>query len=173
MKRICNLVMCMLVSLCLFTACSSDDESGDGQSSITVDGTSCSIDDATICYSDEIEDSQGEFVIPAHASCVTYLFYDDSLYDFSFSIDEISSDRELKIGENVIDKIDMHSFRPFTSIELSTRYSDEAGSVIVRDVAHGYAVLEFKDFSFVKDNSGRETTYHINGRIKYYDINVD
>ena len=172
MKRICSLMMCMLMSLCLFTACSSDDEPGD-QGTIMVEGESSEIEDATISYHGDAEDSEGEFVIPAHASCVAYLFYDDSLYDFSFSIDGISTDKELVKGENVIDDIEVHSFRPFTTIELSTRYSDEDGSVIVREVAHGYAVLEFRNFSFVKDNNGREHTYHINGMIKYYDINVD
>ena len=172
MKRICSLMMSMLMILCLFTACSSDDEPGNNEG-ISIDGASVVIDEADITYNKVLEDSQGDFVIPEHASCTAYLYFDDFLYRFNFSIYGVSTEREMVKGKNVIDDLSVLAFHPISSIELATRYGEEAGSVIVKEVAHGYVVLEFKNFSFEKDNNGRKHTYHINGCIKYNDINVD
>lgn len=177
MKKLLGTVACLLFSVSLFSSCSgSDDEPGDGGGgSLIVNGESCRIHSATCSFHGTIVDNLGEFEIPPHGGFNIQLEYDGSLYYFEFSVDGLSSQDRIQIGQNLVDDglVEVHGFHRLTSAELSTRYSGEDGRLAIKKKGDSYVVVDFSNFSFVKDTGKSETTYTMKGEVKFSDINAD
>ena len=170
MKRLLGTALYVLMAVGMMTACS---DGLDNESSMKVNGVSYGIDDAGIAYTSRIVDSQGEFEIPAHAGCDIYFNTGDDMYVFDFSIYGIKHESDLTKGKDVTEDIVVHDYRSIYSIEFDYRYDVTAGSVIVKDIAHGYAIMEFNNFTFVKESGRYKDKYTMNGIVKFYDINVE
>lgn len=115
----------------------------------------------------------GEIYIPAHGGFSIDFSFDDSFYRFEFSIDGLSSPDIAKINKNYVsdDEVSVDDFRRISSIELSTSYGDEDGNLFISEKGSDYVVVNFDNFSFIKDTGNREIEYTINGKVKFFDTN--
>lgn len=172
-KKIHN-ILTILVTIVMsfgFVSCSDDDNSL-SNSFIVVNGEECKIDGEGQCsFHGTISDESGDIVIPPHAGFTLSLNYDESFYYFEFNIDDLNSPDI--INENfVLDgKVSVGGFRRYSVIELSTDYYGENGSLSISEKGTNYVVVNFDNFSFIKDTGNREIKYTINGKVKYVDIN--
>lgn len=174
-KRLFIITANVLLAICFVTSCSSDDTSDDATDSFLVNGETCKIYDASCSFHGTIRDDLGEFEIPPHASFTMQLEFDETLYYFSFSIDDMNSEDRIQIGKNLVSDgaVDVNGFRRLTSAELSTRYSDESGKLTISKKGNGYVIVDFSNFSFIKDTGKSETKYTLKGDVKFYDINAN
>lgn len=165
----------IIVLLCILTisSCSSDDDNNGSNGSFSINGEKCEIHDASCSFHGTISDDLGEFEIPPHGSFTMQVVFDESLYYFSFSIDDASSSDIIKTGVNLVSDgiVSLDAFRQITMAELSTRYYDEDGKLSISEKGSNYVVVNFDNFSFVKDTGKSETRYTINGKVKFIDIN--
>ena len=166
-------IVVVLLSALTFTSCSSDDDEGGSNGSFSVNGEKCRIHDASCSFHGTIRDDLGDFEIPPHGGFTMQFEYDESLYYFEFSVDGISSSDVIKVGENLVTdgRVDVGAFRRITSIGLSTRYYDEDGKLSISEKGSNFVVVNFDNFSFIKDTGNSETKYTINGKVKFFDIN--
>ena len=160
-----------LLSTLSMSSCSNDDDNDISNNKIVVNGEDCKIDYASCSFHKTIYDDLGEFEIPPHGSFTMDLIFDESLYQFKFSIDGTYSSNVINIGENCVDDVDVTAFKMLTSIELSTRYYDEDGNLSISEKGSNYVVVNFNNFSFIKDTGKSETQYTVNGKVKFTDIN--
>ena len=156
-----TLIVVILLSTLTFSSCSSDDDEGGSNGSFSVNGEKCRIHDASCSFHGTISDDLGEFEIPPHGGFTMQFKFDESLYYFEFSV----------AGASSSDFIDVGDFRQITSIELSTRYYDEDGKLSISEKGSNYVVVNFDNFSFIKDTGKSEAKYTINGKVKFIDIN--
>ena len=176
LKNYFTILICVLLGTLTFSSCSSsDDDESASNGSIFVNGEECEIYYTGCSFHGTISDSEGEFTIDPHGSFTMELIYDESLHLFNFSVDNLYSSDIIKVGENYVaeDKVDVTSFRGISSFELSTSYYDEDGKLSISEKGSNYVVVNFDNFSFVKDTGKSETKYTINGKVKYVDINAD
>ena len=166
-------IVVVLLSALTFTSCSSDDDEGGSNGSFSVNGEKCGIHDASCSFHGTISDDLGEFEIPPHGGFTMQFEFDKSLYYFEFSVDGASSSDVIKVGENLVTDgmVNVGDFRQITSIGLSTRYYDEDGKLSISEKGSNYVVVNFDNFSFIKDTGKSETKYTINGKVKFIDIN--
>lgn len=166
-------IVVVLLSALTFTSCSSDDDEGGSNGSFSVNGEKCRIHDASCSFHGTISDDLGEFEIPPHGGFTMQFKFDESLYYFEFSVDGASSSDFIEVGENLVvdGMVDVGYFRQITSIELSTRYYDEDGKLSISEKGSNYVVVNFDNFSFIKDTGKSEAKYIINGKVKFIDIN--
>ena len=164
-----------IVLFCVLSlsSCSNDDDNGGSNGNFSINGKKCEIHDASCSFHGTISDVLGELEIPPHGSFTMQFIFDESLYYFSSSIDGASSSDIIKVGQNLVSegKVSVGDFRRITSIELSTRYYDEDGSFSISEKGSNYVVVNFNNFSFVKDTGKSETQYTFNGKVKFIDIN--
>ena len=163
----------VLLSFLSFSSCSNDDDNDGSNGSFSINGEKCEIHDASCSFHGTISDDLGEFEIPPHGSFTMQVVFDESLYYFSFSIDDASSSDIIKTGETLVPDgiVNVDAFRQITMAELSTRYYDEDGNLSISEKGSNYVVVNFNNFSFIKDTGKSETQYTINGKVKFIDIN--
>lgn len=163
----------VLFSIFSFLSCVSDDGENVLNNIILINGKKCEIHDASCSFHGTISDDLGEFEIPPHGGFTMQFKFDESLYYFEFSVDGASSSDFIEVGENLVvdGMVDVGDFRQITSIELSTRYYDEDGKLSISEKGSNYVVVNFDNFSFIKDTGKSEAKYTINGKVKFIDIN--
>lgn len=176
LKKYFSILVCVLLGTLAFSSCSSDDEEDGGSNgTFSVNGEKCDIHDASCSFHGTISDDLGEFEIPSHGGFTMQFIFGESLYYFEFSVEGASSSDVIKIGENLVSDgmVDVNYFRRLTSAELSTSYYDEDGKLSISEKGSNYVVVNFDNFSFIKDTGKSETKYTINGKVKFIDINAD
>lgn len=172
-KNIATIFIFVFFGNFVFSSCENNNIENDTEYAILVNGTECKVHDASCSFHKTTYDDLGEFEIPPHGSFTMQFILDKSLYYFDFSVKSVSSSDILEIGKNLVsdDMVDVGDFRQISSIELSTRYYDENGTLSISEKESNYVVVNFGNFSFIKDTGKSETKYTINGKVKFIDIN--
>lgn len=162
----------ILFSVMSFSSCS-DDEENDLNGTLIVNGTNCEVDYANCSFHGKITDEGEEIEIAAGGGFELLFIFEESMHRLEFSINGLSSPDKINIGENYIssNKVSVSGFRDISSIEFDSRFYDEDGSLSISERGSNYVIVDFKDFSFIKDTGKSETKYTFNGKVKFVDIN--
>lgn len=175
-KLINNIFIALFTATMLFSlvSCSDDNDNNPNNSFIIINGEKCNIEGECMCsFHGRISSEDEEIVIPSHGSFSINPIFNESVYHFEFSINGLSSLDVVKVNENFVsnDNVKVDGFRCISTIELSTSYHSEDGSLSISEKGSNYVIVNFDNFSFIKDNGNRETKYTINGIVKFFDVN--
>lgn len=149
LKNYLTILICVLLSTLSFTACSSDDdEEGDSNSSLTINGEPY--------YGSECTFDGTDFT--------SWLLEEGSLVDgfmFDFSVDNLD---EIKVGDEA--DIDISFFNRTSNVTPSYDWENCGGSVVLDSKTTSTITLRFKNLVIAKE--GKENNgYVLNGSVKY------
>lgn len=167
--------VCLLLSTLTFTACSDDDDDEGGNSSFTVDGESCPINDASCSFVPGSYFWDDLYVPGSGSFSIHYTKDGDPYYLFDFSIEGLTSKDEVALNKNYVadGSVDVNKIGSVSNVGLSTEYYDEGGKLSITEVGSDYVVVSFESFTFVEEKGSSTTKHTINGKVKFYDINAD